>query len=365
MKIDLHDVRLFEESYFCSLKISKEANKSSEIKIIAEHIWENYNDLNVTTVGCGPDIDPIFPKELFKKFPNLRHGVLANFSTVEQNWFKNADVLETLTISFSNITRIEGEVFVNLENLIALSLRLNLLTHIDEKAFVGLKKLKHLDLGENSLSNLHPGMFNELTKLENLYLDLNQITELHENLFARLESLKVLNLLMNPITNLQPNLFRNLKNLKSLHMANTPLESIPEGIFKTNLNLEFIDFENSKLSRIPYKSFSHLKKLRDINLRNNICISENIGNQNASIYYTEDALVPCSCTLAKKLDTDFIMGTTLKCLVTGSALTLLIFIVICRRKKTEVILVSSVNEQTGKNGLKKGRLLRLLKNFDS
>jgi hypothetical protein len=74
IKIDVHDVRLFKESYFCSLKLRKEeaANKSSEIEIIAEHIWENYNDLNVTTVGRGPDIDPIFPKDGLKKGRLLR-----------------------------------------------------------------------------------------------------------------------------------------------------------------------------------------------------------------------------------------------------------------------------------------------------
>jgi hypothetical protein len=47
------------------------------------------------------------------------------------------------------------------------------------------------------------------------------------------------------------------------------------------------------------KVFSHLKKLRNINLVDNDCVE--ISNHNSSIFLTEDILIPCSCQVSENV----------------------------------------------------------------
>jgi hypothetical protein len=43
------------------------------------------------------------------------------------------------------------------------------------------------------------------------------------------------------------------------------------------------------------KMFSHLKRLKEIDLLDNQCISLEIKDHNSSIAFTEEILIPCSC----------------------------------------------------------------------
>jgi hypothetical protein len=51
--------------------------------------------------------------------------------------------------------------------------------------------------------------------------------------------------------------------------------------------------------------FSHLKRLKEIDLLDNQCISLEIKDHNSSIAFTEEILIPCSCKALEGGHSDF------------------------------------------------------------
>jgi Leucine-rich repeat (LRR) protein len=141
-----------------------------------------------------------------------------------------------------------------------------------------------------------------LKNLKELHLIGNQVKTLPEKLFEDLTSLESLRLQENPIENFDGNLFSKLINLKFLNFGNAFFEIIPDGTFKNNRNLEMLTL-GGKITKMSNKMFSHLTKLRYLNLLHNHCVSLLIEEHNSSIAFTEEILSRCSCkALTKKPD---------------------------------------------------------------
>jgi Leucine-rich repeat (LRR) protein len=293
-------------------------------------------------------------KDAFAGLENLRRLYLNKnqIDSLHPDLFRNLMALEQLLLFENNIERLDGNLFIGLRNLsviylhenklqqlppdifkdlvalVVLSLNSNEIKEVDVNTFWGLKKLEYLSLCYNKLEHLPPGIFRDLSFLIRLFLCGNSIKELDENLFVGLKGLKELNLIgnhvktlpeklfedltsleilnleQNPIESLSLNLFSKLLNLKKLRLDDALFETVPEGLFKNNGNLNFLEL-SGKISKMSNKMFSHLKKLRYLNLLDNHCVSLLIHDHNLSIAFTEEILIHCSCKALKKEKPDF------------------------------------------------------------
>jgi hypothetical protein len=134
--------------------------------------------------------------------------------------------------------------------------------------------LEILNLGENSLELLPPNVFEDLVSLTVLKLDKNPLKAVDENLLKNLISLEVVIF--------DANLF----------------ETVPDNLFKNNGNLTEVKL-SAKITKMSNKIFSHLKKLKRLNMVDNFCVSMDIYDHNSSIAFTEEVLTSCSCEVAE------------------------------------------------------------------
>jgi Leucine-rich repeat (LRR) protein len=261
---------------------------------------------------------------LFKNLANLAEldlsgNFIKELGQNETHLFDDLVSLQYLYLNYNSLASFGTGTFKNLGNLSHLYLGNNLVRKIDETTFVGLKKLEYLDLQENKLlSSVHPKAFKGLVPLKQLKLHTNWIQDFDENLFSNLINLEILDLRKTEIDYLPEKLFQNLSSLRQLYLQFNRIKSLNGNLFKNLINLEEVGFYaalfktvpdnifkhngnltsiilRASITRMSNKVFSHLKKLRNINLADNDCISVEISNHNSSIFLTEDILTPCSC----------------------------------------------------------------------
>jgi Leucine-rich repeat (LRR) protein len=151
-------------------------------------------------------------------------------------------------------------------------------------------------LYENKLKNLHEKTFSGLEKLKILKINDNKLEFLHPNLFKDLISLEVLYISYNPLKTINENILQNLINLIRISLGATPLSTFPATLFEKNRNLEFISIGAGRITRVSNKMFSHLRKLTILHFEDNFCASQRFNRHNSSILFTEDMLLPCSCS---------------------------------------------------------------------
>ncbi len=176
--------------------------------------------------------------------------------------------LETLDLSFSELTKISDGAFDNLTNLKKLVLsqpgRYYGQPSFGIKPFKNLKNLKILHLNDMQLNNSagfssnylnQKDFFTGLNSLEELELMNSQIQELNKDIFKNLVSLKSLSLYKNEFLNLPQAIFSNLKSLENLDLSYNKFDEIPQGTFLgldrlKNLWLYFTGLEPVSRSRI-------------------------------------------------------------------------------------------------------------------
>lgn len=118
-----------------------------------------------------------------------------------------------------------------------------------------LKKLQYINLSDNQIQRIHSDTFEDTANLIDLNLSNNQIYEVSCGVFKTLTQLKAINLSMNNIYFLQPD------------------------AFIANVNLEKIELKKCSLKHLDKITFSHLTKLRHLNLENNTCINQYFGEK--------------------------------------------------------------------------------------
>lgn len=84
-----------------------------------------------------------------------------NVTEIEQNFLKNQNVTNVLSITNSQIATIKQETFVAL-NIKCLMLDFNGIRVIEERAFVDLSNLEILDLSDNLLTHLNSASFSSV-----------------------------------------------------------------------------------------------------------------------------------------------------------------------------------------------------------
>jgi Leucine-rich repeat (LRR) protein len=178
------------------------------------------------------------------------------------------------------------------------------LQYLPPDIFKDLLTLKELALCWNSLKELDENLFVGLKDLKTLNLIGNHLKTLPEKLFEDLTSLDVLKLDNNPIESLSGNLFDKLFNLNQLKFSYALFKTVPDGLLKNNENLTDLKL-SGKITKMSNKMFSHLRKLKKLDLLDNFCISIEIDYHNSNIAFTEEILIPCSCKALKETKSNF------------------------------------------------------------
>lgn len=129
--------------------------------------------------------------------------------------------------------------------------------------------------------------FNNMKKLTVLSLQANEITDFPYDTFWDMKNLIKIDLSRNNLIYLDPKLFQNTLKLEIFHAHFNSLQYLDGRLFNRNLNLKVLTFDFNKITVVGI-DFEKLKLLREINLRENVCISlkfpgESIGKISEAI----------------------------------------------------------------------------------
>jgi hypothetical protein len=126
--------------------------------------------------------------------------------------------LETLDLSYNDISAISPYAFKGLEAMKELILEHNKLLVLQQEVFEPLINLRDLYLQSNKLITVLPQTVSPLKKLINLDLRYNQLTRIAEGTFTNLSVLEKLRLIGNVMKTFAPEIFNPLKNLQYLEL---------------------------------------------------------------------------------------------------------------------------------------------------
>jgi Leucine-rich repeat (LRR) protein len=213
---------------------------------------DNQNTSNIRRVSFHQSSIYEIPSEIFALFPNL-------------------EVLEILN---QGLNVIKPNTFKYAKNLITLDIDGNHIKSLERGTFEGAEGLQHLILSNNEISEIDGESFDDLKKLQIISLDSNRIQQVDRNLFSKLDQLLVLSI------------------------AGNGIEFLHRDQLKNNGNLEWISMSANKIRAIPTEMFSHLEKLKSLELLENLCISKNYKNAFKQISTIESDLRDCESNLA-------------------------------------------------------------------
>ena len=209
----------------------------------------------------------------------IRHPIINEFCSIEENTFKNFNNLKILKINPVDSISIKSNAFCNLSNLIQLDLSLfqyqylstnfsqtNQQTiNINLDSFAGLINLKGLTFRSFKFECLINNIFNSLSKLETLRFESCTIDKIEEKAFDGIENL--FQLCLNGCYFNENDLiaFKNLKEIQSLEISNIKLGQLKNVEYERKLN-QFVQV------------FKNLKHLRSCDNNLKIIINEKIIN---------------------------------------------------------------------------------------
>jgi len=217
---------------------------------------------------------------MFKHLLNLKKLDLSSnrITNVDDDTFAGLSSLVTLAINKNNLLRIPATAFHHLAGLTVLGIKQNKVQEVDEDALAYLDKLTVLDLSDNPVTYLSELSFSGLGSLETLDLSGGNLSRVPTAALDQLSELQYLHLNRNKFEEIPRNALRGLKQLRYLHISECPrLRVVRTEAF--NDNTELIDVTiagNKNLDNIEDDVFSHLKKMKSLNINNNSLSSVNL-----------------------------------------------------------------------------------------
>ncbi|XP_066245494.1 protein toll-like [Euwallacea similis] len=231
----------------------------------------------------------IFKRNFLRRTPNLRNLSLNSVDFNETTMhFDDVPNLEKLALMDNSINLIPEGCFRNLSSLSRLYIQNNKITLLNRATFEGLKSLKTLNLDNNYVEKVASDSFLELKVLTAIGLAWNKITFLDKDLFNQNSALTFIGLNGNPLKTIPETLFWSSPQLKGLNLQHLKLTSFPEDLFKHSKLLSELNMSgagNFSSKGLPEGTFSHLPKLRVINLSwnglrtVNMSLFQNLSNE--------------------------------------------------------------------------------------
>lgn len=188
----------------------------------------------------------------------------------------NLEKLETLDLSWNQITNLNEQTINNLTNLEYFNLGFNKLTDLSHLIFSNLRNLKTIWLNNNNIKNLPGNIFVNNTKLKTIYLNNNNLTRL---LDFGLPAIDVLDCSSNSLRNINMKQFTTIQNFD---LSRNGLNSIEISFFN-NLLIKEIILNTNGLKRIAKEVFYNLTALEIISLNDNLLEDLDIFEKNKNL----------------------------------------------------------------------------------
>ncbi|CAH0719919.1 unnamed protein product, partial [Brenthis ino] len=180
-------------------------------------------------------------------------------------------VLETLDMSYNEISALPDNGLSSLRALQKLFLQNNRISSVADRAFVGLSDLQILNLSTNALTALPPEMFQSSRDIKQIYLNNNSLSVLAPGLLEGLDQLQILDLSSNELTSewVNRDTFSGLVRLIVLNLSHNRIIKIDALLFQDLNNLQFLSLEFNNIARIADGAFTNLKNLHSLSLAHN------------------------------------------------------------------------------------------------
>lgn len=266
------------------------------IKDLPPHSFQNFESVNITSFRGNPlerIADDAFKgskiRELYLQDCDVWNLSEKSFRGIESS-------LQTLDLSYNNLTEIPENIFDRIDSLKWLSLGHNKLILDPKKSFNGFTTTLHYlnMLGEymgiipmealKDMRNVRTFAFSTFPgyylsnedflgfgpAVEKLYLMNNEITSVHALAFEYVPGLKVLDLSQNAINSFDNRAFANVGGLEELRVnAGLTLTRLPPQPMHFLANLKILDMSNNRLTFLQNDCFRKMRHLKLLNLQDN------------------------------------------------------------------------------------------------
>ncbi|XP_072454828.1 leucine-rich repeats and immunoglobulin-like domains protein 1 isoform X2 [Notamacropus eugenii] len=190
-------------------------------------------------------------------------------STLEPGAFDSLSrSLLTLRLNKNRITQLPAKAF-KLPRLTQLELNRNRIRLIEGLTFQGLDNLDVLKLQRNNISQLTDGAFWGLSKMQVLHLEYNSLTEVNSGSLYGLTALHQLHLSNNAISRINRDGWRFCQKLHELILSFNNLTRLDEEILADLSTLQILRLNHNSISHIAEGAFKGLKNLRVLDLNHN------------------------------------------------------------------------------------------------
>uniref|UniRef100_A0A8B9Q571 Leucine rich repeats and immunoglobulin like domains 1 n=1 Tax=Apteryx owenii TaxID=8824 RepID=A0A8B9Q571_APTOW len=233
--------------------------EASQLKpyVTLETLDLSFNDITEIRNGCFPQ--GLHIKELYLGSNRI--------STLEPGAFDSLSrSLLTLRLSKNRITQLPVKAF-RLPRLTQLELNRNRIRLIEGLTFQGLDSLEVLKLQRNNISKLTDGAFWGLAKMQVLHLEYNSLTEVNSGSLYGLSSLYQLHLSNNSISRMAGWSF--CQKLHELILSYNNLTRLDEGSLAGLGGLHVLRLSHNSINHIAEGAFKGLKNLRVLDLDHN------------------------------------------------------------------------------------------------
>ncbi|XP_075289333.1 leucine-rich repeats and immunoglobulin-like domains protein 1 [Opisthocomus hoazin] len=235
--------------------------EASQLKpyVALETLDLSFNDITEIRNGCFPQ--GLHIKELYlgsNRIGTLEPGAFDSLSRS----------LLTLRLSKNRITQLPVKAF-RLPRLTQLELNRNRIRLIEGLTFQGLDSLEVLKLQRNNISKLTDGAFWGLAKMQVLHLEYNSLTEVNSGSLYGLSSLHQLHLSNNSISRINPDGWSFCQKLHELILSYNNLTRLDEGSLADLGGLHVLRLSHNSINHIAEGAFKGLKNLRVLELDHN------------------------------------------------------------------------------------------------
>lgn len=210
------------------------------------------------------------PAFLFANTPEIKSFMIAGakLNSVHAMAFKSATNIETITLS-GGLSTLPTEVFNGLTNLRVVILAANKFTRVDVIDSVEFNKIKWIDLSANKIQQITDHTFDNLNDLQLLSLNGNQINRIDSKSFVKLDKLMLLEMSANRLDNVTATMFDGLNSLKSIHLHYNKIDTIDDEAFSGAPNLQKLVLSSNQIHNLNEHTFFGLNNLKYLDLSNN------------------------------------------------------------------------------------------------
>ncbi|XP_057658575.1 leucine-rich repeat-containing protein 70-like [Diorhabda carinulata] len=164
--------------------------------------------------------------------------------------FRNLTNLNRMSFKMNQLRRIENGVFNKLP-VETIDLSFNQISYIHTKAFDDMPELFQINLGTNWLSKWNPDWFTNTPKLSVLYFRNNFIEELPAESFKNLKKERYVTIDLifngNRISSIHRDAFEGLKQIHILSLSNNLLQNFDKNLLK-NVVVKYLKLNNNSIA---------------------------------------------------------------------------------------------------------------------